>query len=195
MGIPVGAFASKDPKSIKSGLAMYGLVINMEYAHYFKNRLGFCAGVRRSVFPLDEDRLSNSNANIFASSEPWRVVIMYGGFNSRKKMSNKVILSYKAAVGLATSRYPQASINYSNLAVRNISSNTGSAPAFIVGAALKRILSEKIYLELKLDYLSTAPKFMVTQTVYSNQSQQSYHSDYTQNIQAITAGLAVSYNF
>src|SRR5690242_9594330 len=69
MGIPVGAFASKDPKSIKSGLAMNGLVINMEYAHYFKTRFGFCAGVRRSVFPLDVDRLSNPNANVFASSE------------------------------------------------------------------------------------------------------------------------------
>jgi hypothetical protein len=196
MGIPVGAFASKDPKSIKSGLAKNGLVMNLEYSHYFKAKIGWCAGLRRSVFPLDVDRLSYSNPNTMATSEPWRVLIVYAGLNSRKKFRDKIVLNYKAAVGLATSRYPSASINNSNVVVINFSSNTGSAFAFIVGASLKYLLSEKVQLALKLDYLSTSPKFVVTETVYNyGQTQKTYNSSYTQNIQAITAGASVSYHF
>jgi hypothetical protein len=197
VGIPVGAFASKDPKSIKSGLAKNGLVINFEYAHYFRAKLGFCLGLRRSEFPLDVDRLSNSNTS--ATSEPWRVIMVYAGFNSRKRLRDKFILSYKAAVGLASSKYPEASIvTYNNtniVATTYITSNTGSAIALNIGVAVKYVLSQKIYLAVKLDYLSTSPRFVVTQTVYSGQSSRVYNSDYTQSIQAITAGLAVSYNF
>jgi hypothetical protein len=49
-GIPVGVFASKDPNSIKSGLAKNGLVINLEYIEYFKNKMGFCVGLTRRIF-------------------------------------------------------------------------------------------------------------------------------------------------
>jgi hypothetical protein len=198
IGMPVGAFASKDPKSIKSGLAKNGVAINLEYSHYFRAKLGFCLGLGRSVFPLDVDRLSNSNPNISASSEPWRVIMVYAGVNSRKKLRDKIILGYKAAVGLASSKYPEASIityNNPNVVSTNITSNTGNAAALIMGATLKYVLSQKVYLAVKLDYLSTSPKFIVTQTVYNGQSSRVYNSDYTQRIQAITAGLSVSYNF
>ena len=195
-GIPIGVFASKDPNSIKSGLAKNGLVINLEYIHYFKNKLGFCVGLRRSVFPLDVDRITNSHPNMTAISEPWRVLLAYGGFNRRKRLRDKIILSYEAAIALATSKYPEAIIttyNGSTVVTNNLTSNTGKAPAFIVGAGFKYILSPKIYLAMKLDYLSTSPKFVVTQTVYSGQLSKSYSSHYTQNIQAITAGLSVCY--
>jgi hypothetical protein len=195
-GIPIGVFASKDPNSIKSGLAKNGLVINLEYIHYFKNKMGFCIGLRRSVFPLDVDRLTNSHPNITAFSEPWRVLLAYAGLNRRKRLRDKIVLSYEAAIALATSKYPEAIITTntgSGVVTNNITSNTGKAPALIVGVGFKYILSPKIYLAMKFDYLTTSPKFVVTQTVYSGQSSRSFNSHYTQNIQAITAGLSVCY--
>jgi hypothetical protein len=194
-GIPIGAFASKE-NNIKSGLAMPGPVVSVEYTHFFKSRLGFCVGLKRSVFPLDVDAWTNSNP--YATSDPWRVLVVYGGLASRKRIRANTILSTKAAIGVGTSKYPEATIPaYSSTGpvVINFTSSTGSGFAFIVGASLKRIVSEKIHLALSLDYLSTAPKFLVTQTVYSSQSSAVYTSHYTQNMQALTAGLTLCYNF
>jgi hypothetical protein len=191
VGIPVGAFASKE-NNIKSGLAMNGLAINLEYNHFFKRKLGFCLGLKRNVFPLDVDAWTNSNPN--ATSDPWRVLLVYGGFATRKPIGDKTILSPKVAIGMATSRYPEATIITSNYAI-NFSSNTGTAPAFIAGATLKYIVTQRIHVAFSLDYFSTAPKFVVTQTVYGGQSIATHTSRYTQNMQAFTAGLSVSYNF
>ena len=196
LGIPVGSFASKDAKSIKSGLAKNGLGINMEYGHYFKAKFGWCAGLKRSVFPLDHDALLSSNANITnAASDPWRLFLVYAGLIRRKQIDDKIILSYKAAGGLATSRYPAAVIDYSSGSRLTITSNAGSALALVIGLDLKYRFSEKIQFALKFDYLSTSPKFIVSQTVYRTQSQITYKDPYTQNIQAITAGVSASYNF
>jgi hypothetical protein len=138
-GIPVGVFASK-ANSIESGLAMNGFVINLEYNYYFRPKLGFCLGLKRSVFPVDVDAWTNSNPTISATSEPWRALLVYGGFASRKRLSDKTILSAKAAIGLATSKYPETTVithTNSNPVETNFISNTGKAPAFIVGTSMK----------------------------------------------------------
>ena len=194
-GLPIGVFSSKK-SNITSGLAMTGQAINIEYNRYFKTRLGFCVGLRRSVFPLDVDAWTNSNPN--ATSEPWRISLMYGGLVSRKRIREKTILSAKAAVGFATSRYPEATIvlySNSNPVVFNYSSNKGSALAFLVGTSLKYILSERIHAALNLDYLSTSPRFVVKEIVYNGQSSTSRYLPYTQNMQAITVGVSLCYNF
>jgi hypothetical protein len=192
VGIPVGEFASK-ANNIKSGLAMNGLGINLEFSHYFKPKLGFCVGLKRSVFPLDIDAWTNSNPN--ASSDPWRVSFIYGGLTTRKRIGQKTILTPKIAIGLATSKYPDATIlgsSSSGPVLIHFSSNTGNAPAFIVGATFKYILSQRIHVGLSADYFSTSPKFIVIENVSNGRLLTSH---YTQNMQAITAGLALCYNF
>jgi hypothetical protein len=192
VGIPVGVFASK-ANNIKSGLAMNGVAINIEYDHYFKPKLGFCFGLKRSVFPLDVDAWTNSNPN--ATSDPWKVLLIYGGLTTRKRVGHKTILIPKVAIGLATSKYPDATIitnRSSGPVVINFSSNTGKAPAFIVGATFKYILSQRIHIGLSADYFSASPKFIVKETISSGQSS-SMH--YTQNMQALMAGLSLCYNF
>jgi hypothetical protein len=195
-GLPVGEFASKD-NTITAGLAMTGIVINAEYNRYFKsNRLGLCIGVKRSVFPLDVDAWTNGNPN--ASSDPWRVFVAYGGLTFRKPIREQTILSTKLAIGLASSEYPEATItgyNSTGPVVYKFTSTTGQAHAFVLGASLRRAMSERIDVALSLDYLSTSPKFMVTQTLYSSQSSTSYQSPYTQNMQALTAGVSLAYKF
>jgi hypothetical protein len=196
VGIPVGVFASKDPRSIKSGLAQRGLAINLEYSHSFKGKLAVYGGFKRNIFPLDVAALYKSAGNVtFASSDPWRVNVVYAGLSRMKQVDDKIILNYKAAVGLATSRYPESTIVISNSSSTHITSDTGSAVAFIVGATLKYVFTEKIHLALKADYLSTSPKFFVNQTTTIGLSQRQYNSKYTQNMQAITAGVSVLYNF
>jgi len=196
IGLPVGVFASKK-NNIESGLAMNGLGINIEYNHCFRPRLGFCLGLKRNVFPLDVDAWTNSNPN--ASSGPWKVLLAYGGFATRRRVRENTILSIKAAIGLATSKYPEATVmtyHNSNPVVTNFSSNASNAPAFLGGANLKYILSQRIHLALNLDYLSTSPKFIVKrETIYSNQSSTVDNLHYTQNMQAVTVGLSLCYNF
>jgi hypothetical protein len=192
VGIPVGVFASK-ANNIKSGLAMNGVAFNVEYSHYFKPKLGFCVGLKRSVFPLDIDAWTNSNPN--ASSDPWRVSFIYGGLTTRKRIGHKSILTPKVAIGLATSKYPEATIlgsSSSGPVLIHFSSNTGNAPAFILGAAYKYIVSQRIHVGLSADYFSTSPKFIVTETVSNGRSLTSH---YTQNMQALMAGLSLCYNF
>jgi hypothetical protein len=192
VGFPVGLFASKE-NNIRSGLAMNGLAINVEYTRYFKPKSAFCFGLKRSVFPLDVDAWTNSNPN--ATSDPWRVLLLYGGLTTRKRVGHKTIISPKVAVGLATSKYPDASIiTYTNSGpvLIQFSSDRGKALAFIAGMNFKHILSERIHVGLSVDYFSTSPKFIVTETV-SGQPYANLH--YTQNMQAVTAALALSYNF
>jgi hypothetical protein len=195
VGIPVGDFASK-ANNIKAGLAMNGVAINIEYNHYFRPKLGFCAGLKRSVFPLDFDAYTHSNPN--ATSDPWRVLLIYGGLTTRKNVGHKTILTPKVAIGLATSKYPAATIltyNSSGPIVTTFSSNTGNAPAFIVGMTFKYLLSQRIHIGLYGDYFSASPKFIVTESFTSGQSTVSRSLPYTQNMQALMAGLSLCYNF
>jgi hypothetical protein len=196
VGLPVGVFASK-ANNIKSGLAMNGHTINFEYNHYFKPKLGFCFGLKRSVFPLDLDAWTNSNPD--ATSDPWRILLIYGGFATRKRVGQKTIISPKLAIGLATSKYPDITIvtyNNSGPVVTHFRSNKGKAPAFLVGTTFKHILLKRIHVALNVDYLSTSPKFIVRrETVSNGQSSSIDNLHYTQNMQAVMAGLSLCYNF
>jgi hypothetical protein len=195
-GFPVGVFGSKR-NTIEAGLAETGFSLSLDFHHYFRPKLGFWLGVKNSVFALDVDTWTNSNPN--ATSDPWKVLMGYAGLATRRQVRPNTILSLKAAIGIAASQYPEATIiNYGGWGpvVTTFTSTTGTAPSFLGGLNLKYIISEKIHLGLNVDYLTASPKFVVTRQVTFNGLPSSTDtSPYTQNIQAFTAGLSVSYNF
>jgi hypothetical protein len=200
-GIPVGDFASKDPKNKNAGIANTGTFIDLSFACKLDENLGIAALVRGQANGTDTKVVSTSFSKQIPSgvkttlkTGSWGLGgFMLGGYGSFPT-TEKVSFEFRALLGYVYASSPYVIISFTgsgNSGWVKQESASSFALAYIVGAGFKFDAGKRICLFLNTDYFAAKPEFKSVK-IYSNNGENDLTS-FSQPYGAVSVGLGIGY--
>lgn len=197
LSIPTGNFGSKSFDNSESAYASTGFLFDVTYGYKISPNFGITAMWRNQANGIDTDKYKqdledylDNNTNAFYP----RAEIEAGSFklngiivglytmlpvSKNTSFDTRVLLGYSLAT---TPSFSTVVYEYGNksLTINRERAETG-AFSYLIGAGLKKTVSEKTYLMVNIDFYSAKAEWKgVKETVYSHRN--GYYSSNTYNL-------------
>lgn len=199
--LPIGDFASKDPKNNSAGYANMGAIFDISFAYKFGKQFGIAALIRSQSNSTDAQALADQLSQEIpggisgtVESKMWSIGgYMVGGYGSFQ-ISSKVSFDARLMLGFLSATTPELKISLSGpggSAWIKQKSSSSSTFAYLIGAGFKFDVGNRICLLTNLDFLGAKPEFTNVEIVTSDGS--SGKSTFSQSYGAINLGVGIGY--